>query len=93
MAIVFLLCSIALAVTNVVVMTMYANSQLGRTPIFLPLILAGICLLTAVTSIAFAIRRRAVSGRLWGFYLFAAAIWTLMIVFNLSAFMQVLYVA
>lgn len=80
-------------VGDVVVMQMYAASQFGPTPVFLPLVLAGVCLCSALASCFLAVDGALEKEARWVQYLVAAIIWIGLVGINLWFFMGVLYVA
>lgn len=80
-------------VVNIIVMQMFAASQLGRTPVLLPLFLAVLSFIFAIGSAVYAIAQRNKIATKWLPPLAAAPAWLLLVVYNLWMFSGVLMVA
>ncbi len=86
----WLLSSLILSLSNIVLMRLYAASMLGITPRSLPLALAFVSLCCTVASVFMALASRKKEYPLWPLNLIAAVIWAGMIAFNLWTVEEIL---
>jgi len=89
----WLICSLIAGFFNILLMQMFAASQLGPTPVLLPLLLAGVSLILVLGSIIFAGIQKRKNSPHCGLTALSAAIWAAMVAYNLWVLNGVLMVA